>query len=247
MSGDVMRLSDLVPEYARYYRVGTQDAAYALHELFVEMDSEQGRTIPDDVMWIGRVGSSAPAYSAKVLDIRVLEFSNLAKYFSDSAGLSCNSESRFVGCTYIVDGCIEHKYIPPSMVYLSKPLLGKLIYDATSQALGFLVNNTPSLMLHSNTDKGLTTKERNSVAKIIKGLVDLVQEVGKAYSDQPLDDKARKRADSIKRDVSRIINPSRKKQNLPLKIRDLADVAGVEMVRDPETLRRYMDDEDSSS
>ncbi len=246
MSDDVMRLSDLVPEYARYYKVGTQDAAYGLYELFVEMDSEQGRAIPDDVMWIGRVGSPALTYSAKLLDIRILDFSNLAKYFSDLAGLSGNAESSFLKCTYLVGGRIEHKYIPPSMVYISKSLLSKLIYETVGEDLRFLAGNTPFLMLHGNIDKGLTTKERNSVVKIIDGLVKLIQEVGKAYSDQSLDDGARRRAESIKRDISRIINPSREKQNLPLKIIELADAAGVDMVRDPETLRRYMKENSSS-
>lgn len=40
MSSDVKRLSDLVPNYARYYMVSHQEAAYALHELIQELSVE---------------------------------------------------------------------------------------------------------------------------------------------------------------------------------------------------------------
>lgn len=58
MNDDVMRLSDLVPEYARYYKVSLQDAAYALHEIFVELDAHHHsrqpyKAIPDQVVWVG--------------------------------------------------------------------------------------------------------------------------------------------------------------------------------------------------
>lgn len=96
MNDDVMRLSDLAPEYARYNKVSLQDAAYALHEIFVELDAHHHsrqpyKAIPDQVIWVGRVGS--PARSAKVYK---LYFSVLAEYFNDLIGSSGNVESKLV-------------------------------------------------------------------------------------------------------------------------------------------------------
>lgn len=182
MSDDVMRLSDLVPEYARHYKVGAQDAAYALYELFDEMDSEQGRAVPADVMWVGRVASSMPADMSSLSDMRVLDFSDIAGHFSDLAGLSCNSESKYVGCTYIVEGNIKHKYIPSSMVYLSKSLLGKLIHADTSEFLSFLFNEgTEGSMLSNEQAEGFRGKELVSVQGLARGLIEMIIEVDSAH------------------------------------------------------------------
>ena len=139
MNDDVMRLSDLVPEYARYNKVTLQDAAYALHELFIALESDHHskqpyKAIPDQIIWVGRVGS--PARSAKAYK---LYFSVLAEYFNDLIDSNCNSESKFVRCLYTGEHS-DNKDIMPSMVYLSKSLLGQLIYDAANESLGFLFN-----------------------------------------------------------------------------------------------------------
>lgn len=42
MNDDLMRLSDLVPAYVRCYKVSTQEAGYALHELIEELYVEYG-------------------------------------------------------------------------------------------------------------------------------------------------------------------------------------------------------------
>ena len=63
MNDDVIRLSDLVPKYARHYKVSPQEAAYALHELIVGLYSEYHvkrveMVVPDHIFWVGRVGGS---------------------------------------------------------------------------------------------------------------------------------------------------------------------------------------------
>lgn len=42
MSDDSMRLSDLAPMYARFYKVSPQEAAYALYELIERLYIEYG-------------------------------------------------------------------------------------------------------------------------------------------------------------------------------------------------------------
>lgn len=45
MNDDQMRLSDLLPEYARYNKLTPQEAAHALHELFEELYIKHGETL----------------------------------------------------------------------------------------------------------------------------------------------------------------------------------------------------------
>ena len=83
MNDDVMRLSDLVPEYARRDKVSLPEAAYALHELFIELNTDHHskrpfKAIPNHVVWVGRVGD--PTRTAKPYK---LYFSALAEYFND--------------------------------------------------------------------------------------------------------------------------------------------------------------------
>lgn len=58
MNDDVMRLSDLVPEYVRHYKISPPDAAYALREIFTELNTDHhskkpNEAIPNNVVWVG--------------------------------------------------------------------------------------------------------------------------------------------------------------------------------------------------
>lgn len=183
MNDDVMRLSDLVPEYARYYKVSLQDAAYALHEIFAELGAHHHsrqpyKAIPDQVIWVGRVGS--PARSAKVYK---LYFSVLAEYFNGLIGSSDNFESKVVRCLYVGERT-DSKDIMPGMVYVSKSLLGKLIGEAINDSLGFLFNKEPekdSYRLSKEEIKIFQGKELVSVQGLARGLLEMIIEVDRAH------------------------------------------------------------------
>jgi len=183
MSNDVMRLSDLVSEYARYYRVSLHDAAYALHELFIELNfnhqfRQPHEAISDQVIWVGRVGS--PTRSLKPYK---LYFSVLAEYFNSLIGLSVESEPNFVQCLYVGEP-YESKDIMPSMVYLSKALLGELIHETVNESLGFLFNEDSAeypCMSSEKETKAFQGKELVSIQGLARGLIEMIIEVDKAH------------------------------------------------------------------
>ncbi len=183
MNDDVMRFSDLVPEYARYYKVSLQDAAYALHELFIELGSDHHskqpyKAIPDQVIWVGRVGS--PARSTKTYK---LYFSVLAEYFNDLISSSFNSEAKFVRCLFVGEYS-DNKNIMPSMVYLSKTLLGKLIYVASNEHPGFLFSDESEKNQCKPSEeeiKAFQGKELVSIKGLARGLIEMIIEVDRAH------------------------------------------------------------------
>lgn len=239
MNDDLMRLSDLVPEYASYYKVRSVEAAHGLHELIEDLMMEYcevrgERLLPTGIFWVGRGESSQ-----RSVKFYVLSYETLSVYFKNLYDPPAGIDSSLINCYCAAD--VEYRNIPAGVVYLSKAAFNKWVLSA-----GF---KPPGFMLHSNTDngskeneggKGLTTKELNTIGRIINGLIGVIKEVGKAYAEQPLDDATRRRAEAIKRAVYNINNPPRENSNLPLKLIYLADDAGVEMVKDPETLKRYM-------
>lgn len=183
MNDDVMRLSDLAPEYARYNKVTLQDAAYALHEIFVELDAHHHsrqpyKAIPDQVIWVGRVGS--PARSAKVYK---LYFSVLAEYFNDLIGSSGNVESKLVRCLYAGERT-DSKEIMPGMVYVSKSLLGKLIGEATNESHDFLFNKESEKDKYRFSEAEIEIfqgKELVSIQGLARGLIEMIIEVDRAH------------------------------------------------------------------
>lgn len=66
MNDDVMRLLDLVKEWAICYEVDEQDVAHDLHELIKELYLEYGvrqgkLALPSHVFWVGRAGGPQPS------------------------------------------------------------------------------------------------------------------------------------------------------------------------------------------
>ena len=61
MNDDLIRLSDLVPEYARYYKLNLIEAAFGLHELldetFLVYLANNEKPPLEDLFWVGRVNS----------------------------------------------------------------------------------------------------------------------------------------------------------------------------------------------
>ena len=240
MSDDVMRLSDLVPEYARCYRVSLSDAAYALHNLFIELDTDHQlkqpyKAIPDQVVWVGRVGNQTR--TAKPYK---LYFSTLAEYYNDLVSSNYNSESKFVRCLYTGENA-DTKDIPPGIVYLSRTALNEWILDAGIEFPEFILSSSACERSEKNNDgSGFKEQELGTISKIMNGLVELIKEVDKAHRDLSTDYDVKKRADNIKIHASRLNNPPRKKFDVYSALISFAEDAGVDMPTDHQTLRKYM-------
>lgn len=240
MNDDVMRLSDLVPEYARYYKVDPQDAAYELHEIFVELDAHHHskqpyKAIPDQVIWVGRVGN--PARSTKVYK---LYFSVLAEYFNDLISSSGNVEPKLVRCLYAGERT-DSKDIPAGIVYLSRAALNQWAIDAGIEPPELLSSsNAGETIPKDKKGSELNEQERGTISKIMNGLVDLMKEVDKAHCEPSIDYNSKRRADKIKSHVSLLNSPPRKNFDVYSALIRLAEDAGVDMPADHQTLRRYM-------
>lgn len=239
MNDDVMRLSDLVPQYASGYKVSPQEAAYTLHELIVDLYSEyhvkrDQMVIPDHILWVGRAGTSQrPAKTYKLF------FNGLIEYLNNLCNPPFDANSSLVRCYCVSDR--DPKDVPAGIVYLSRAALNQWILDAGIEP--------PELLLSSNA--GETTKkdkkgselneqERGTISKIMNGLVDLVKEVDKAHRELPVDYNSKRRADKIKSHASLLNNPPRKNFDVYSALIRLAEDAGVDMPADHQTLRRYM-------
>lgn len=240
MNDDVMRLSDLATNYARHYKVSLPDAAYALHELFIELDTDHHskqpfKEIPNHVVWVGKAGSHTRTNKPYKL-----YFSALADYFNELINSNPNSESKFVRCLYSGERT-DTKDIPASTIYLSPLVLSEWILEAGVEPLEFiLANNAGSKPEKDKSSIGFKEQELGTISKIINGLVDLIKEVDKAHREPPTDYDSKKRADKIKAHASRLNNPSRKKFDVHSALISFADDAGIDMPADHKTLRRYM-------
>lgn len=237
MSADLIRLSDFVPEYARYYEVSPQEAAHDLYEiiesLFQEYAVRQGKLLPENVFWVGGARTSQPSSKGYELD-----FGGLRKYFKALAG-SSGAEVSLLDCFCRADS--DYTSIPARIVYSSRASLFECIVRAGIESPNFILGiDGLEEGGRRNSVEGLQAKELGYISKIISGLVNLVFEVDKAHSEQQLDKAGRERADKIKREASKLRN-ERKNFDLPKAILSLAEEAGVEMCKDARTFRRYME------
>lgn len=240
MNDDVMRLSDLVPEYSRHYKVSLTDAAYALHEFFNELNTDHHskqpyKAIPDQIIWVGRIGS--PTRTTKPYK---LYFSALVEYFNDLINPNHNSESKLVQCLMTGEQS-DTKDIPAGSVYLSRAALSEWVLEAGIEPPEFiLISNSGETPEKNKSESELKEQERGTIRKIMNGLVDLIKEVDKAHREPPTDYNGKKRADKIKAHASRLSNPPRKNSDVYSALILFAEDAGVDMSKDHQTLRRYM-------
>ncbi|MBS6079573.1 MAG: hypothetical protein KIC49_00065 [Pseudomonas fluorescens] len=239
MNADVIRLTDLVPEYARQYKTGPKEAAYALHELFLDLYTEyhvkrEETVIPSHILWVGSAGSSKLAVKSYKLF-----FNGLIEYFNNLFNPLPEIDDGLVRCYCVSDS--EAKDIPAGIFYLSRTSLSAWVLNAGIEPPEFISgSNADQETKVTEGTKEFKTIELGYISKIFSGLVELVKEVDKAHSVQSLDDAGRRRADAIKRGASRLSNPSRKNFDLYSALISLAEDAGVDMPKDHKTLRKYM-------
>ncbi|WP_248747508.1 MULTISPECIES: hypothetical protein [unclassified Pseudomonas] len=236
---DVMRLPDLVSGCARYYKVDTQDAAHALHELIKELCLEysvrQGKVaLPGHIFWVGRVGSSQRSIRSYKLF-----FDGLIKYLDCSCDPLSGVDKDLIPSYCESDS--SAKDIPAGLIYLSKSALAKWALDAGVEPPDYILNvNAGESAKGGEGGQGFQEKELGTINKIINGLVDLIKEVDKAHSGRLLGSADKMRAEAIKRAASRLNNPPRKNFDLYSAVISLAEDAGVDMPKDHKTLRKYM-------
>lgn len=237
MTADVIRLTDLVPEYARYYEISAQEAAHDLCEIiedsFQEYSSRQGKLLAGHVFWVGGARTSQPSRKGYEID-----FGGLRKYFKLMA-VSSDSDGSLLDCFCRAEN--DYTSVPARIVYSTRSSLFDWLVGAGIESPDFVLG-TYGLEDGKRIDavEGLQAKELAYVSKIISGLISLIIEVDKAHAEQQYDQANRERADIIKRGVSRLTN-ERRNFDLPKAVLSLAEDAGVDMCRDARTFRRYME------
>jgi hypothetical protein len=240
MNDDVMRLSDLVPEYARCYRVSHHEAAHALHELIQELYIEysevrDSRLSLNNIFWVGKTGS--PQRSARFYN---LSFEGISKYFDCFCNPLPGIDNNLIDCFCASDA--DLKKVPANVVYTSRKALDTWILNAGLETPKFLLDDESTSQAEGdNGERGLQQKERNYISLIINGLIELIKEVDKAHADQAFDEESKMRADTIKRRALGL-RSTRKNFNPCPAILSLAAAAGVDMPNSPKTLRKYMGD-----
>lgn len=233
-----MRLPELVSGFARHYGVEIPDAAHSLHELVGELYQEyyvrQSKVaLPEQVFWVGRVDSSRRSvreytiffhglisYLSGLYDVVPVEGYDLIRSY-------CQNDQ-------------DAKDIPVNLVYVSRSAFAEWIKAAGIEVPDYLLVN--DLNIYSKETEGkniLQGKGLNSIGLIINGLASLIREVDRAHSEQPVDDRAAKRFELIRRRAAGL-SSSRKRFDLCSAILALADAADIEMPKSHKTLRKYM-------
>lgn len=236
MNDDLMRLSDLVPEYARYYELKLIEAAFGLHELLDEtllvyLANNEKPSI-EDLFWAGRINSPQRSTKGYVVDEEAL-----LKHLKNLCEPQTGIDSSFINCFCHYE--YTHKNIPTNIVYFSRTALSELIIKAGLEAPGFLLSDYTIEYQDTSVKRSSQAKRENSLKKIINGLFEIIKEVDKAHTEPTLDDKSKKRAETIKRRALELHAP-REKCAAILRI---ADAAGVDMPKSAKTLQQYIDDD----
>ncbi|NIM32080.1 MAG: hypothetical protein GTN60_12280 [Pseudomonas stutzeri] len=182
MNDDQMRLSDLLPEYARYNKLTPQEAAHALHELFEELYIKHSETLENrlslnSIFWVEGAKSS----ERKARPYR-LNFQLFSKYFYDIFNSSPKIENGLINC--YSEASEQFKNIPASVIYFSRTNLGEWIQTVSTEPLGFLFNEASeknSCKPSKEEIKAFQGKELVSIRGLARGLVEIIIEVDRAH------------------------------------------------------------------
>lgn len=181
MNDDVMRLSDLLPAYARYHAVSLPEAAFGLYELIDEAFlSYLGRfeeLLPEQLFWVGRVDSAEPSPKGYVLD-----HEGLLKYFKGLCEPSAGVENQFINCFCHAE--YSNTTVPASVVYLYRNAFSEWIKAASAKPPEFLSNealeNNPCSPSEEEI-KAFQGKELVSIRALARGLIEIVVELDRAH------------------------------------------------------------------
>lgn len=239
MSDDSMRLSDLAPMYARFYKVSPQEAAYALYELIERLYIEYGvnRFSPysiNNFFWVGSVGSYKRSPRT-----HVIYFQELSRYFYDIFSLPQQDDKNNLDC-YCEDAQQSIK-VPASVVYFSRSALSEWILNAGIESPDFMISE--KLAGKGNKAGGadeFSRQELGSIVKVMKGLLEIIKAVDKAHREPPKDYHGENRAQRIKNLANLFNNPPRDGFDVCSHLILLAQEAEVDMLSCHKTFRKYM-------
>lgn len=246
MSDDAVRLSELVPEYSRYYKVPLKEAAYALHKLIDDLYLEHGelcgnRNSINEVFWVG--GPDSPKRASRKYNFH---FQLVSQYFEGFFASASETNPDCISCYSESDQ--RFKDIPARFVWLSRCKFSEWALDVgVDPPESISKAGVARKTLEGSSDSALKTLELESIRKIMVGLVRLIKEVDMAHSEQPVNYDEKRRSDRIKLRASRLSNPPRKNTDIYRELIEFAEDAGFELVKDRQTLRRYMHGESKNS
>src|SRR5690606_19467330 len=176
---DSIRLPDLIPAYAAYYHVSSQEAAYILHGLITRLRAEFGFfTFPDNAVWVSRPDLPASRFRPYA--------DGLVEYFKSRMGAGDAVEEVSIGAPLSAPLCASLEgpvSVPASMVYLSRAQFCELVRGTSVdlfQLCGFLCEDECESAAISESS-GFTHKELVTIQALCRGLVEIIVEVDRAH------------------------------------------------------------------
>lgn len=178
---DSIRLPDLIPAYAAYYRVSSQEAAYILHRLMSHLRDEfRFFTFPDDAVWVRNLsGPDLPGSRFRPYADGLVEYFRSRMGAGDAAEVLAGAPvSAPLGAS--AEGPMT---VPAGMVYFSRERFCELVRDTSTdlfQLCGFLCDDECESAAISESS-GFTHKELVTIQALCRGLVEIIIEVDRAH------------------------------------------------------------------
>lgn len=234
---DVVKLSELIFGNTYGSKLDFEESVYDLYELAKGLRAyyeQLGRVmLPANVLWVG--GGDSPIKSVRNYKV---SYAGLENYLNNLCGPVSESGCDFIPSYCETDATVRD--VPVNLIYVSLSELEKLILEAGVKHWAPVSKAKMIVSVQAKTSgEELRQIELNKVSVIINGLISLVKEVGKAYSDNHLGDVEKRRADSIKSTVRNINKATRKDFDICNALKLLADDAGVDMRVDLQTFKKY--------
>lgn len=239
MNDDVMRLPDLVKEWAICYEVDEQDVAHDLHELIKELYLEYGvrqgkLALPSHVFWVGRAGGPQP--SVRTYKLFFEGMIECLELFSDPL----SSAEKYAIPAYC-ESDSSAKDIPVNLIYLSRFALAEWALSAGVEPPAYILEGGAARRVRkSERDLSLKENELATISRITNGLFDLVKAVDEFHSEVSLGKLDEVRIRDMRRSLDLIRNPPRSNFDRYSAVLLLAKEANVGMHCDHKTLRKYM-------
>ncbi|EPN9799997.1 hypothetical protein ACT5AY_001464 [Pseudomonas aeruginosa] len=234
MSDDLIRLSEFVPEHARYHGLDIPTAAHDLTELIDALTHKHlgttGKDIPPYVCWVGGVAN--PHQSTKRCKP---DYKNLIDYFKSWSVAPTGNSQDFLDCYSETER--DYIRIPAAIVYFSRTSLLQWIQAAKLDCPGFLKGKSTEESA-INTEEGCTFKGKElvTVQGLTRGLIEIIVAVDRAH--RGLTDEAS--AAAIIRAVSQL-ELAGKASKWHAALTELAELAGIDDFRsNRRTLRKYI-------
>ncbi|MEE9103078.1 hypothetical protein VXJ36_22960 [Pseudomonas nitroreducens] len=179
MSNDLIRLSEFVPEHARYHGLDTPTAAYDLAELIDALTQRHlgttGKGIPQHVCWVGGIATSRQSNKRCKPD-----YKNLLDYFESWSNSSANISRDFLDCYSEAER--DYVRIPAASVYFSRKSLKEWIQTANLAHPEFLeINHTAASKAMNEEEEAFKGKELVSIQGLTRGLIEIITAVDSAH------------------------------------------------------------------